>query len=223
MEELCSFAKHTLLRVVNKTPERIHDKPVFTTLPPYSSPCQMQTLPQAGKFGKRTPDAAFIPELSHVCWVSERAMLCHSTHLSQENWNHSMSNTLNDFPTSHLPHLLLSAQFDLFEPLCLQWHQQNCSITASSSAMEQCQALRFSLLQEKSIKKIKDFCFVVLSLPSSNRITSSSPAPMLSSEIISHLQDNQHYNYKSGVHRIQQSTWMPRLSHNFTLLVVPIS
>lgn len=85
-------------------------------------------------------------------------------------------------------------------------------------------ALRFSLLQEKSTKKKKkDFCLVLLSLPSSNRITSSSPAPKLSSEIISHLQDNQHYNYKSGVHRIQQSTRMPRLSPNFTLLVVPIS
>lgn len=184
----------------------------------------MQTLPQAGKFGKRAPDAAFIPELSHVCWVSERAMLCHSTHLSQENWNHSVSNTLNDFPTSHLPHLLLSAQFDLFEPLCLQWHQQNCSITASSSAMEQCQGSQIQPpSREKHKKKKKDFCLVLLSLPSSNRITSSSPAPKLSSEIISHLQENQHYNYKSGVHRIQQSTRMPRLSPNFTLLVVPIS
>lgn len=82
--------------------------PLQLSLPNANSP------PQAGKFGNRTPDAAFIPKSSHVCWVSERAMLCHSTHLSRENWNHSVSNTLNDFPTSHLPHLLLSAQFDLF-------------------------------------------------------------------------------------------------------------
>lgn len=83
-------------------------------------------------------------------------------------------------------------------------------------------ALRFSLLQEKSTKKKKRF-LVLLSLPSSNRLTSGSPAPMLSSEITSHLQDNQHYNYKSDVHKLQQSTWMPSLSPNFTLLVVPIS
>lgn len=114
------------------------------------------TLPQAGKFGNRTPDAASIPKQPHVCWVSERAVLCHGTHLSQENWNGSASNTLNDFPTSHLPHLLLSAHFDLFWPLCLQGHQQNCSITVSSSAMEQGQvSLKFSLLKTKKITKKK--------------------------------------------------------------------
>lgn len=112
------------------------------------------TLPQAGKFGNTTPDAASIPKQPHVCWVSERAVLCHATHLSQENWNGSASNTLNDFPTSHLPHLLLSAHFDLFWPLCLQGHQQNCSITVSSSAMKQGQfSLKFSLLQKIIIKK----------------------------------------------------------------------
>lgn len=90
------------------------------------------TLPQAGKFGKRPPDAAFIPKQSHVCRVSTRAVLCHGTHLSRENCNSSVSNTLNGFPASRLPHLLLSAHFDLFQPLCLQGHHQNCSITASS-------------------------------------------------------------------------------------------
>lgn len=76
MEELCSFVIiHTLLRVVNKTPERIHEKLVFTT--PCPPPLQQSlpnanSPPEAGKFGNRTPDAAFIPEIvSRVLSVRE--------------------------------------------------------------------------------------------------------------------------------------------------------
>lgn len=85
---------------------------------------------------------------------------------AQQRWNHSVSNTLNDFPTSHLPHLLLSVHLDLFEPLCLRWHQLHCSITASSTAMEQCQvSLKLSFLQTKITQVRISVRFCCLSLP----------------------------------------------------------
>lgn len=63
-----SCTKHTALRVVNKTPERVYDKLVFTTpLPSQIFLPNANTIPQAGEFGNRTPDAAFIPKSSHVC------------------------------------------------------------------------------------------------------------------------------------------------------------
>lgn len=191
--------------------------------PPYSYPCQMQALPlrQGNLETEHLMQLSFQNRLTCVECQKEPCCATAPTCLGKIE----IARCLTLWMISQLLTCpICSSQLSLIcFSLCV------CSGTNKTAASLQApllwsgaKALRFSLLQEKSTKKIRSLVsFCCLSHPPT--ITSSPPAPVLSSKIISHLQDNQRYNYKSDVHRIQQSTRMPHLSPNFTFLVAPIS